>query len=233
MSVVKLMKKPQRLLTLLQMLRNYRYPVTADRLAARLNISVRTLYRDIIALQSMGAEIIGEAGIGYQLKPTFFLPPLMFNQIEMQALLLGMRWVLQYGDASLSNAASEVLTKVNDVLPANIKNSVNTSTLRVGPPASDALINEDLSQLREAIAKQSILKIIYKNEKNKKLEQIIWPFTIGYFTNCRILVAWNEEEKKFLHFKTDKIINFQVLNQSYSYPKENLFREWQKLQLQK
>src|SRR5580658_1750039 len=105
----------------------------------RLGISIRTLYRDIASLQAMGAEIKGEAGVGYILKPTFFLPPLMFTQIEIQALLLGMQWVSQYGDAPLSNAATGALNKISDVLPANIKKGINAFTLRAGPPISEHL----------------------------------------------------------------------------------------------
>src|SRR3989338_2462102 len=113
------MNRTERLLNLLQILRSYSYPVSGQRLAERLNISIRTLYRDIATLQAQGAEIEGEVGIGYILKPTFFLPPLMLTQTEMQALLLGTQWVSQFGDAPLSKAATEALNKIVDVLPVN------------------------------------------------------------------------------------------------------------------
>lgn len=109
------MNKTERLLNLLQILRSYRYAVSGERLAERLGVSIRTLYRDIAALQAMGAEIEGEAGVGYILKPTFFLPPLMFTQTELQALLLGTQWVSQYGDAPLSEGAKNALNKIFDV----------------------------------------------------------------------------------------------------------------------
>src|SRR5687768_1055728 len=137
------MNKTERLLNLLRILRGYRYAVTGERLATRLSVSIRTLYRDIAALQAMGAEIEGEAGIGYILKPTFFLPPLMFTQTELQALLLGTQWVSQYGDAPLSENAKVALNKIFDVLPASIKNDNNAFTLRVGAPASETLAKED------------------------------------------------------------------------------------------
>src|SRR3990167_3945965 len=111
------MNRTERLLNLLQILRSYRYPVNGQRLAERLNISIRTLYRDIATLQAQGAEIEGEVGIGYVLKPTFFLPPLMFTQTEMESLLLGTRWVIQFGDEALSKSATEALNKILDVLP--------------------------------------------------------------------------------------------------------------------
>lgn len=227
------MNRTERLLNLLQILRSYRYPVSGQRLAERLNISIRTLYRDIATLQAQGAEIEGEAGIGYVLKPTFFLPPLMFTQTEMEALLLGVRWVIQYGDAPLSKSAADALNKIFDVLPTNIKNNANTFALRVGPPAAESMIKEDLSTLREAIANQKKISIVYKSENRKKTQQILSPFTIGYFTHERILVAWCDKQKNYQHFKTNQITSIEVLDESYSTPKESLFREWQALELRK
>src|SRR3990167_912446 len=227
------MNRTERLLNLLKILRGYRYPVSGERLAERLNISIRTLYRDIATLQTMGAEIKGEAGVGYVLKPTFFLPPIMFTQIEIQALLLGTQWVSQFGDAPLSKGAGDALNKIIDVLPATIKNSINSFALRVGPPASEAMVNEDLSVLREAIANQKKIYTVYKSEDGKKSQRTVWPFTIGYFTDGRILVAWREKENDYRHFKTNRIISLKVLDQHYPRSKDSLFREWQTLQLRK
>lgn len=227
------MKKTERLLNLLKILRSYRHAVTGVQLADRLGISIRTLYRDITALQAMGAEIEGEAGVGYILKPTFFLPPLMFTQTELEALLLGMQWVSQYGDAPLSEGAKDAINKIFDVLPANIKNSSNAATLRVGPPASEKMAKENLSAIRNAIAKQNKIKLVYQSKSAKKNQQIIWPFTIGYFTDERILVAWCEKENNYRHFNTSRIISLTILNEHYFQSKDSLFREWQKLQLQK
>ena len=227
------MNRTERLLNLLKILRGYRYPVSGDRLAERLNVSIRTLYRDIVTLQTMGAEIRGEAGVGYVLKPTFFLPPLMFTQIEIQALLLGTQWVSQFGDAPLSKGAGDALNKISDVLPDKIKNSINSFALRVGPPTSAAMVNEDLSVLRKAIANQKKIYIVYKSEDGKESQRTVWPFTIGYFTDGRILVAWCEKQKNYRHFKTNRIISLEVLNQHYTRSKDSLFREWQTLQLRK
>ncbi|SRR5579883_1224991 len=227
------MNRTERLLNLLQILRSYRYPVSGERLAERLGVSIRTLYRDIATLQAMGAEIEGEVGVGYILKPTFFLPPLMFTQTEMQALLLGMRWASQFGDAPLSKAATEVLNKIVDVLPASIKNAINAFALRVGPPGPESLAKEDLSVLRDAIADQKKIDIVYKSEEGKESRWTVWPFTIGYFTDGRILVAWCENQKDYRHFKTQGIISLKVLDECYSPSKDNLFREWQALQLRK
>lgn len=227
------MNRTERLLNLLQLLRGYRYPVSGQRLAERLGISIRTVYRDIATLQAQGAEIEGEVGVGYILKPTFFLPPLMFTQPEIQALLLGTQWVSQFGDAPLSKAATDALTKILDVLPAKIKKDANTFSLRVGPPAPELLAKEDLSLLRDAIANQKKIDIVYQSQDGQKSHQTVWPFTIGYFTDGRILVAWCEKHEDYRHFKTAGIISLNVLDKRYPRSKESLFREWQTVQLSK
>lgn len=227
------MTRTERLLTLLQVLRTYRYPVSGQRLAERLNISLRTLYRDITTLQTQGAEIEGEAGIGYILKPSFFLPPLMFSQTEIEALLLGTQWVSQYGDAPLSKAAIDALSKITDVLPMNIKNGMNSFALRVGPPMRKSLAKEDLNILREAIRNQKKIRLDYQSKERKRSQQIVWPFTIGYFTHGRILVAWCEKQRDYCHFNTSGIISVEVLNDAYPTSRDNLFRKWQTLQLSK
>lgn len=95
------------------------------------------------------------------------------------------------------------------------------------------MAKEDLSTIRDAIAKQKKIKIVYKSEEGKESQRLIWPFTIGYFTDGRILVAWCEKENDYRHFKTNRIISLKVLDEHYSRSKDSLFREWQTMQLQK
>jgi len=110
------MARSERLLLLLQILRRHRYPVSGHVLAHETGVSLRTIYRDITALQSQGADIRGEPGIGYVLKPGFTLPPLMFTETELEALLLGLRWVSRRADSGLSHAAADVESKIRAVL---------------------------------------------------------------------------------------------------------------------
>ena len=228
------MNRSERLLKLLQILRSYRYPVTGQRLAERLGVSIRTLYRDIACLQNQGAEITGEAGIGYLLKPSYFLPPLMFSHVEMEALLLGARWVQQYGDKPLSQAAQDSLSKILAVLPKKVSKDISSATLRVGPPASTKLENEDLSLIRDAITRQLQLEITFKvSDEESSRKSLVWPFSIGYFTDQRILVTWAEEENCYQQVRTALISQIKVLDERYTIPKERLFRDWQALQLKK
>lgn len=227
------MTRTERLLKLLQVLRGYRYPVSGQRLAERLNVSLRTLYRDIATLQAQGAEIEGEAGVGYVLKPGFFLPPLMFSQTEIEALLLGIQWVSQYGDKPLTKAAGGALSKVTHVLPSSVKKEMNTFSLRVGPPMEETLAKEDLTYLREAIREQKKIYMDYQSQNGTRTQELVWPFTIGYFTSGRILVGWCEKKNDYGHFNTLGITAMKALDETYPRSRDSLFKEWQTLQLLK
>ena len=127
------MSRAQRLLDLIQLLRGYRRPVSGAVLAEALGISLRTLYRDIETLNAQGAQIDGEPGVGYVLRPGFMLPPLMFSEDEIEAIVLGSRWVADRTDAALSGAARSALAKISAVLPPDLKDSLDTSGLLIGP----------------------------------------------------------------------------------------------------
>lgn len=225
------MSRTKRLLDLLLILNNRRYSVSGHVLAQELGISIRTLYRDIAILRSQGAQIEGEIGVGYLLKPSFFIPPMMFTENEVYALILGSKWVSQYGDMDLSKSANKALDKIFTVLPQEIKNIIDTISLRVGPPATQSFTQENLTDLRLAILNKNKLEIVYLAANNDQSTRIIWPFAIGYFTDKRILVGWCEKQNDYRHFKTDRIISMRILDEHYNKPRAELFEEWQKLQL--
>ncbi len=227
-----MMNRTERLLTLLQALRGRKKPVSGQNLADELNISIRTLYRDIVTLQLQGADIEGEPGVGYILRPGYFLPPLMFSQTEMEALMLGILWVSTFADRPLAKAASDALSKIKEVLPSNIRNGMGVVPLRVGPPSSN-LENEDLTTLRDAIRHEQKIEITYLSKSGRQSQSIIWPFAIGYFTDGRILVGWCEKQQDYRHFRTDGIISLTVLNERYTRRRESLFREWRSSQMDK
>src|ERR1700729_1399732 len=128
------MSRTERLLDLLQILRRHRSPILGAALAAELGISLRTLYRDIATLRGQGAAIEGEPGIGYVLRPGFTLPPLMFSIEELEALVLGSRWVaLRSDDRGLAAAGRDALAKIAAVLPDDLRREVDAAPLLVGP----------------------------------------------------------------------------------------------------
>ena len=219
------MSRAQRLLSLLQLLRSHRFPVTGAELASQLGISLRTLYRDIATLQEQGADIAGEAGVGYVLRPGFMLPPLMFSEEELEALMLGMRWVAGRTDASLGYGARGVLQKIAAVLPAGLKETLDAHTLLVGPAQQ---IEEyiDIAHVRALIRSGRKAEIRYEDVDGRPSQRIIWPFAIGYFERVRILLAWCELRQAFRHFRTDRILQLSACEQRYPHRRQRLLREW-------
>ncbi len=141
------MSRAARLLGLMQTLRRHRRPVSGRALAEEHGISLRTLYRDIASLQAQGADIVGEPGLGYVLKPGFMLPPLMFSDEELEALVLGSRWVAENGDPRLSQAARDAMAKITGVLPSDLRQVVDSSTLIVGATRRQAPDSVDVAAL--------------------------------------------------------------------------------------
>lgn len=208
------MTRSERLLPLIQILRRHRRPVQGSVLADELGISLRTVYRDIASLQSQGAPIEGEAGLGYVLLPGFTLPPLMFTIEELDALALGAQWVAGRGDTDLANGAVDALAKISAVLPEAMRDAVQDERLLL-PPTEVARDSINTRELREAIAKQRKLKIRYNDLKGNLSERVIWPMSIGVFEKVRVLIAWCEQRQDFRHFRTDRISSCDTLDERY------------------
>ena len=220
------MSRAQRLLDLIQLLRGYRRPVSGAVLAEALAISLRTLYRDIDTLNAQGAQIDGEAGLGYVLRPGFMLPPLMFSEEEIEAIVLGSRWVADRADAALSAAARNALAKIADVLPQDLKTSLDTSSLLIGPGNTIAAGDTELPVIRQAIRSERKLRIRYLDGKGRDSRRTIWPFALGFFDRVRVVVAWCEMREDFRHFRTDRIGKVQVTDKRYPRRRQALLKDW-------
>ena len=220
------MSRSERLLDLLQTLRRHRQPVSGRRLAAETGVSIRTLYRDIASLQAQGAHIEGEPGLGYMLRPGFMLPPLMFSEDEIEALVLGSRWVADRGDERLGAAARDALAKIAAVLPADLRESLDATALLVGPSASGAVESVDLGVIRKAIRTERKLSITYRDGKAQASERVIWPFALGFFERVRVVAAWCELRQGFRHFRTDRIAELVPVAMRYPRRRQVLLREW-------
>lgn len=224
------MSRSQRLLEILQLLRQYRYPVPGKALADKLHISLRTLYRDIATLQTQGADIQGEPGMGYILKPGFMLPPLMFTEEEIEALVLGARWVARRADDKLKFAAIQGLAKISAILPNELRYQLETSGLVVGPPTEVLAVKEGYEALiRYSIRKEFKLMLKYTDEKNETSERTILPLALGFFDDSRVIVAWCELRKGFRHFRTDRISSLVLVEQHFDQKRTALLKQWRKL----
>ena len=220
------MSRAERLLQLIQVLRRHRYPVSGADLAREVGVSLRTLYRDIASLQAQGARIEGEAGVGYMLRPGYLLPPLMFSEEEIDALVLGTRWVADRADASLAGAARDALAKIASVLPGELRHGLDTSALLIGPGEPISAGDQELATIRCAIRAEHKLDIRYSDAKGRASARTIWPFAIGFFERIRVVVAWCELRKDIRHFRTDRIAALSPTKTRYPKRRQALLKEW-------
>lgn len=218
------MSRAQRLLDLIQDLRSYRRPVAGATLADGLGISLRTLYRDIETLKAQGAQIDGEPGVGFVLKPGFMLPPLMFSEDEIEAIVLGSRWVAKRTDAPLGEAARSALAKIAAVLPPDLKEGLDAANLLVGPgqplPAGVAR----LSEIREAIRRERKLIITYADNKGETTERVVWPFALAFFDAARLVATWCEMRQDYRSFRTDRITALAITETRYPKRRQALLK---------
>lgn len=212
---------------LLQTLRTHRYAVSGQTLADELGVSLRTVYRDIATLQSQGAAIDGEAGVGYVLKPGFLLPPLMFSLDELEALRLGALWVRDRGDGDLANAARNLLAKVRAILPEPLRRQLEATTLMVGRKAAvPTSQNSSASFLREAIRAERKVDLSYRDEQGRQTRRVIWPLGMGFFDDVLILIAWCELRNDLRHFRVDRVGDRVLLDETYPGSRSALIAEW-------
>lgn len=224
------MSRAERLLDLIQILRRHRQPVSGRALADGLGVSLRTLYRDIASLRAQGAGIEGEAGVGYILKPGFMLPPLMFTEEEIEAMVLGSRWVAERGDARLGEAAGNALSKIAAVLPADLRDALDASTLLVVPGKPVAAGDAELATIRQAIRRERKLRIRYRDRHGEQSRRTIWPFAVGFFDRARVVAAWCELRRGFRHFRTDRIAALTLSERRYPRRRQALLKEWRALE---
>jgi predicted DNA-binding transcriptional regulator YafY len=189
--------RSERLLELIQALRRHRRPVSGAVLADELGVSLRTIYRDIQTLIGQGASIDGEAGIGFVLRPGFVLPPLMFTDEELEALVAGSRFLAQRADKPLAEAARNAIAKIAAVLPDDLRDGIDGTGLLAGPgrrPPPDPI---DVASIRAAIRTERKLILDYTDPKGKHTRRTVWPIALGFFDRIRMLAAWCELARTF------------------------------------
>jgi predicted DNA-binding transcriptional regulator YafY len=201
--------------------------VTALQLAQSLEVSERTIYRDLAELAAQGAPIEGEAGVGYILRPGLFLPPLMLTEDEAEAVILGLGYVDQRGDEVLKKAAAVALAKIGSVLSAQAQAVLTAPVAIPGPDWGRFPENTvPLADLRAAIRAQKRLNIIYIDEQNRCTQRCIWPFQLGFMDNARVVVAWCELRKAFRFFRTDRVVS-ATTGERYPARRADLLRDFQ------
>ncbi len=203
------MRRADRLFQIVQYLRGGRL-VTAAQLAERLEVSERTIYRDIADLIGTGVPIEGEAGVGYVMRAGYDLPPLMFTRDELVALIAGARMVREWGGASMALAAEEALVKIDAVLPEALRNTVETVAIHARNPGDFGPETRALIDRLERAAQQKIaLQISYNDNNGTASTRRIRPLGLWFWGKVWTLVAWCELRDDFRMFRLDRFIEVQ------------------------
>ena len=219
------MSRSHRLFDVMQILRRHRRPVTGREIAWELGVSLRTIYRDVASLQAMGAEIDGEAGVGFVLRPGFLLPPLMFSEEEIQALAVGADWVAKQTDQALARAAQNAIGKIASVLPPDLRALIHDDSLQIfGKAPVDPAF--DLATVRLAMRRQSKIRIAYRDVHLSFSDRTIWPISVGFVDRNRYLAGWCELRAAFRMFRADRIETLAVLDDRYPGRRHDLVRQW-------
>lgn len=224
------MARSHRLFDLMQALRRHRRTVTGAVLARELGVSLRTIRRDVATLQSMGAEIDGEAGVGYILKPGFLLPPLSFTADELQALVIGAQWVQRQTDRGLAEAVANALAKIDAVLPADMRSGLEDDAVYVGGEHR-AHQTIDLSEIRRALREQRKVTISLAEPHADLGQQVVWPIMLGIFDSGPSIAAWCEHDHQFRIIGVADIVTLDVLTERYPIARRKLVKEWRALDL--
>jgi predicted DNA-binding transcriptional regulator YafY len=220
------MRRADRLFDIIQTLRAAAQPVTAAALAKRLEVTVRTIYRDIAALQASRVPIEGAPGLGYVLRRGFDLPPLMFTAEEADAIAIGVRLLRRLRDAKLQQAAEGVLAKLAAVVPERLQPLLVAAPVYVSDGNAPAPIGVDPAALRGAIHDARKVTITYVDEQGRRTERTIRPLAMAYYVDVPVVGAWCELRNDFRHFRLDRILASQVLDERFSAESARLTAEW-------
>lgn len=227
------MSATSRLFSIIQTLRAAKRPITARQLCDQLEVSLRTIYRDIAELQAQNVPVEGEAGIGYVLRKGYDMPPLMLTPDELEAALLGAQWVAERGDTKLADGANNLIAKLNDIIPRHLKQFVDSSVVTAPCLTPTTADNVDPERLREAMHLCKKIEIEYIDVADRISKRTIWPFMLAYLETTKLVVAWCEKRKGFRHFRTDRIMKMNILDEKFPTTTNKLKREWWKEEKEK
>ncbi|MCI4663687.1 MAG: YafY family transcriptional regulator [Neomegalonema sp.] len=198
------MRRADRLFQIVQHLRGGR-SMTAATLAERLEVSERTIYRDIADLKACGVPIDGEAGVGYLMRDGFDLPPLMFSRDEIAALVAGARIVRAWGGVEMARAAEEALVKITAVLPAGGKRQAEQVAIDAWPGALSEVDRRRLDQVESAIEHRLKLELAYSDADQRATQRTVRPLGLWFWGQVWLLVAWCELRSEFRMFRIDRM----------------------------
>ena len=208
------MRRADRLFQIVQLVRGRRLS-TAEFLAKRLEVSTRTVYRDIADLQTQGVPLEGEAGVGYRMRAGFDLPPLMFTREEAQALVASVRLAQPRLDAALAAQAEMALCKIMAVLPPAVRTAAEGLALFAVGGGTTLTAREHLATLRQAVEQRSVLRITYLDLKGERSQRRVRPLGCFHWDAVWTLAAWCESRQDFRSFRIDRIESLRLLDERF------------------
>lgn len=208
------MRRAERLFQIVQILRNKRL-ITARMLAERLQVSERTIYRDVQDLSLSGIPIEGEAGVGYMLRHNLDIPPIMFTAEEIEALVIGARMVKTWGGTELAQSVQSSLDKITAVIPAELKYNIEKSKLFSIRFSEREDIDVTLDICRKAIDKKQLLTLSYCRADGEFSERRIRPLGLYFWGNVWSLAGWCELRHDFRNFRLDRIQQIKLENDTF------------------
>lgn len=208
------MRRADRLFELVQLIRGRRLS-TAAFLAQRLEVSLRTVYRDVADLQAQGVPIEGEAGVGYRLGSGYDLPPLMFSTDEAKALVASVRLAQQRLDGELARAAEAALSKILAVLPSAARAAAESLAIYAPTFGDTDPVRTHLERLRGAIELRRKVRMAYRDESGRDSTRTLRPLGCFYWGAVWTLGAWCEQRHDFRNFRLDRIVNLTMLEEPF------------------
>ena len=202
---VTIVSRSTRMFEIIQLLRSANSPLTAHNIASELEVSKRTVYRDMATLQAMRVPVEGEAGLGYVMRPGYDLPPLNFTSDEIEAVIVGLAMLGRTGDAGLQSAARSVEQKIGTVLPNDRKQDLNDWSLYASDWNVMARPLVELGVLRDAIREENKLRLVYWDADDKRTNRTVLPVALVYYIEVIVLAAWCELRFNYRHFRVDRI----------------------------
>jgi predicted DNA-binding transcriptional regulator YafY len=222
------MRRADRLFQIVLILRRASRPVTAARLAAELELSVRTIYRDMADLIAQQIPIRGEAGLGYVLDREFEMPPLMLSPDEIEAAVLGSRWVAMRGDPVLAAAARNLIAKIGAAVPRRLRDFATEPSIGTPPGRSPPPDGLDITKARQWIRSGHKIRLRYCDHEGRESERTVWPTIIGYAEEARFLTGWCELRQDFRRFRTDRIVAADFLDERHGCRPADLRQRWRR-----
>ncbi|WP_350333196.1 helix-turn-helix transcriptional regulator [Coralliovum pocilloporae] len=213
------MSRSTRLFEIIQILRASAAPMTARQIADRLEVTERTVYRDMVVLQGMRVPIEGAAGIGYVMRSGFDLPPVNFDIEEVEAISVGLAMLSRSGDKGLIQAARRAADKLASV--TELSQSLYSSRWGAEEPESI-----DMSEMRQAVREERKLALVYRDAQGVISERRVWPIAIAYHAEAIVIAAWCELRKDFRHFRPDRILSATLLPDTFPGQGNRLRQDW-------